>query len=75
MTSAEINLAIAQLEREGLLVSRIGPSGVRRWRAITDADDAKRTGAARARRAWKAAGCPEYDEEDLPLFASGAEAI
>ena len=72
---ASINMAFAQLEREGFFVSRIGPDGIRRWKHSTEGNDAERATAMRAQQAWKAQGCPVYDEGDLPLFANGAEAI
>ena len=73
---ASINMALAQLEREGVFVSEIRPDGRRRYKFSTHGNDAERAAAMRARRTWEAEGGPVYDEEDdLLLFANGAKAI
>ncbi len=75
-TLAVVRLSLAQLERQGLVFSRapVSGRGERTWSSIKRGNEAERVAAKRTREAWKAAGCPVYSEEDLPLFEDGAEA-
>ena len=72
---AHVRMAIAQFEREGLLVDTGRTRNGRRvYVAIKHAGEAKRAAAKRAREEWEANGRPQFTEKDLALFEDEGEA-
>ena len=77
LARARTRMAVAQLQREGLIVLSIPAKyrrGCRVFLAAVHGNAAERAASKAARQAWLDEGCPEFGEADLFLFTDEVQA-